>query len=47
VNHLPMDVLGVLKVQADRLDREYLAHWAAELRVSELLDRAFTDAADT
>ena len=24
------DVLGVLKVQKERLDQEYLAHWAAD-----------------
>jgi len=38
------DVLGVLKVQADRLDREYLDHWAAELSVTDLLRRALDDA---
>jgi hypothetical protein len=34
------DVLGVLKVQAGRLDQEYLDHWAADLGVTDLLQRA-------
>ncbi len=34
------DVLGVLKVRADSLDRDYLDHWARVLEVSNLLDRA-------
>jgi hypothetical protein len=35
------DVIGVLKVQGDRLDREYLARWAEELKVADLLQRAW------
>jgi hypothetical protein len=31
------DVRGVLRMQADRLDIDYLQHWADELEVSELL----------
>jgi hypothetical protein len=38
------DVLGVLKVQADRLDYDYLKDWAARLAVSDLLEKAFDDA---
>jgi hypothetical protein len=38
------DVLGVLKVQAERLDRDYLSHWASELRVLDLLERALSEA---
>lgn len=38
------DVLGVLKVQGDRLDREYLDRWARELGLEELLRRAYADA---
>jgi len=39
------DALGVLRVQADRLDSAYLNHWAAELKVADLLARARDDAA--
>jgi hypothetical protein len=38
------DVLGVLKAQAGRLDREFLVRWAEELGVRDLLDRAFAEA---
>ena len=34
------DILGVLKVQGDLLDRAYLDHWAPLLDVSDLLRRA-------
>ncbi len=34
------DALAVLKVQAASLDREYLNHWAHQLGVLDLLDRA-------
>ncbi len=34
------DVLGVMSVQADKLDLEYLRHWAIELGVRDLLERA-------
>lgn len=34
------DILGIVEVQADRLDLAYLKKWAATLDVSELLDRA-------
>ncbi len=32
------DVLGIVGVQRERLDREYLRHWATQLKVSDLLD---------
>lgn len=38
------DVLGVLKVQAERLDRAYLCHWADSLGLSDLLERALREA---
>ena len=34
------DILGVLKVQAGRLDLDYLQEWAVELGVADLLQRA-------
>ncbi len=40
------DVLGVLKVQRDRLDMAYLERTAVSLDLSELLDRARLDAGD-
>jgi hypothetical protein len=38
------DVLGVLKVQADRLDRDYLRRLAVELGVTDLLEGALEEA---
>lgn len=38
------DVVGLLKVQSAQLDRDYLAIWAGELEVRDLLDRACTEA---
>ena len=39
-----LDVLGVVKVQADSLDKEYLQHWSKKLRIFGLLERAFEEA---
>ena len=38
------DVIGVLQIQRDALDREYLQHWARDLGVDDLLARAFREA---
>jgi len=40
-----LDILGVLRVQAGRLDEAYLDRWAAELGVADLLGDARRDAA--
>ena len=37
------DILGVLKVQAGRLDWAYLNQWAVELKVADLLQRALKE----
>lgn len=39
-----LDILGVLKVQKGLLDTEYLRYWASEMKLSDLLNRAFNDA---
>lgn len=38
------DVLGVVKVQGDKLDTQYLKKWATVLNLSDLLKCAFNDA---
>ncbi|HBL58768.1 MAG TPA: hypothetical protein DDZ80_09695 [Cyanobacteria bacterium UBA8803] len=38
------DVLGVLKVQADNLDFDYLTQWAEQLGIADALNQALTDA---
>ena len=38
-----LDILGVIKVQKEKLDKEYLRHWSGELGVYQLLTKAFTD----
>lgn len=38
------DVLGVLKIQGADLEADYLRHWASELGLADLLDRAARDA---
>jgi len=38
------DILGVMKVQAGRLDASYLDHWAGDLRIRHLLPRARQEA---
>ena len=38
------EILGVLKVQGTSLDMAYLQRWAANLNVTDLLERALVDA---
>jgi hypothetical protein len=37
------DILGVIKVQNDLLDKEYLTSWAKQLGVSDLLEKAMLE----
>jgi len=37
------DVIGVIKVAGQSLDRGYLSRWAAELGVSDLIERALVE----
>ena len=39
-----LDALGVLKVQGERLDRDYLERWSRELEIVDLLQRASEEA---
>lgn len=38
------DVLGVLRIQGERIDRDYLEYWAEELELADLLERALAEA---
>lgn len=38
------DVLGVVRIQRDALDRAYLERWARELGIDDLLERAWVEA---
>ncbi len=38
------DIMGVLRVQAHTIDRDYLKEWADKLDLTELLAQAFQDA---
>jgi hypothetical protein len=38
------DILGVLKTQGEKLDRTYLARWAEDLQVADLLEKALEEA---
>ena len=38
------DVLGIMEVQAGNLDLDYLRHWAKQLDVFDLLERALKEA---
>jgi hypothetical protein len=41
------DIIGVLKTRYGELDLNYLREWAAELRVSDLLERVLSDVGRT
>ena len=41
--HQWKDILGVIKVQGDLLDKEYLTNWAEQLEVSDLLKKAMIE----
>jgi hypothetical protein len=38
------DIIGVLRVQAEGIDRTYLSEWSTRLGLNELLDKALLDA---
>lgn len=38
------DILGIVKAQGEQLDSIYLRRWATEIKVADLLTRAFGDA---
>jgi len=38
------DILGVLKTKTGGIDLDYLRHWAKELKVADLLERALIEA---
>ncbi len=38
-----LDVLGVIKVQSDSLDKEYLINWARKLELLDLLEKSFSE----
>jgi hypothetical protein len=38
------DVLNIIKVQGEQLDRDYLRHWAPQLGVADLLERVLDQA---
>ena len=37
------DLRGIVMVQQDRLDREYMRHWAKDLKVDDLLERLLAE----
>ncbi len=38
------DVLGIIRLQGEHLDRDYLHHWATQIGVVDLLERTRQDA---
>jgi hypothetical protein len=41
--HQWKDILGVIKVQGNLLDKEYLSYWAKKLEIYDLLHKAFSE----
>jgi hypothetical protein len=39
-----LDIIGVIKIQGNSLDKKYLKEWAIKLNLIELLKKAFIDA---
>ncbi len=39
-----LDVVGIIKVQGENLDKEYLHYWSKQLELSELLNKAINEA---
>jgi hypothetical protein len=37
------DIAGVIKVQSNNLDKEYLRRWASQLELFDLLEKAFSE----
>jgi hypothetical protein len=37
------DILGIVRIQGERLDLPYLRRWSESLEIADLLDRAFRD----
>jgi hypothetical protein len=42
-----MDIIGVIKVQSDSLDKDYLSNWSKSLGLFDLLKQAYFDAGIT
>jgi len=38
-----LDVIGVIKIQGDSLDKSYLKEWSQKLKIPELLNKAFNE----
>jgi len=38
------DIIGVIKVQGDSLDKDYLKNWSLKLGIIHLLNKAFDEA---
>ena len=41
-----LDILGIIKVQGDSLDKEYLSKWTFKLSLHKLLMKAFEESSN-